>query len=185
MLATQTIQEQRISNFDERSFPDPGKVSVTIREIKSSDVTLLQEMHERLSRDSIYYRYLGAHKPSAENLAQLCSSNGSNGTVLVALAAEADEKIVAVACYQKDTGDPSKAEPAVLVEDSYQGRGLGKQILIELGQDAVQNGVESFDTFINPANFRVVNLIQGSGLPYECKYCDGLKQIRVCLRADA
>ena len=182
MLATGFIQEELISEIDQSSLSGSNRASV--RAINPSDMVLLQEMHERLSKDSIYYRYLGAHKPTADNLAQLCSSNGSNGTVLVATVAEPEEKIVAVAYYQKNTEHPSKAEPAVLVEDSYQGRGVGKRILLALCQQARQMGLEAFECFTHLANDRVLRLIKGSGLHYESRYSRGVREFRVWLQQE-
>lgn len=182
MLASESIQEYKFEKKGARLIDISSTAPITVREVKDSDLALLQEMHERLSKDSIYYRYLGAHKPTADNLRQLCSSNGENGKVLVATVADPEEKMIAIACFQKDPDDPLTAEPAVLVDDNYQGCGLGKQILLVLYQEALQNGVEAFDTFIDPANYRVKRLIQGSGLQFESKYCDGLKKVRLWLK---
>ena len=181
MLASEYTQNQAIKRNDGRTTAGSSGNLVTMRAIQQSDLVLVQEMHERLSKDSIYFRYLGPYKPTAENLAQLCSSNGKTGTVLVATVANPEEKVIAIAYFQKDPNNPLTAEPAVLVEDSYQGCGLGKQILLVLCQEAVQNGVEAFDTFIDPANYRIMRLIQGSGLQFESKYCDGLKKVRLWL----
>jgi L-amino acid N-acyltransferase YncA len=182
MLASEYIQDYGIERNNRIAIAGSSGTSVTVRAINQSDLVLVQEMHERLSRDSIYYRYLGPHKPTAENLAQLCSSNGETGTVLVATVEGTQEQVIAIACYQKDPEDLSTAEPAILVEDSCQGRGLGKQILLVLCQEAIQNGVETFDTFIDPTNYRVLSLIRGSGLKFESKYWDGLKKVRVWLK---
>jgi GNAT superfamily N-acetyltransferase len=161
------------------TLPDPNVV--TVRSVRQDDVALIWEMHERLSDDSVYYRYLGANKPSSEDLVQLCSLDENTGTVLVATVHKPEEKVVGIACYRLNHQEPTAAEPAILVEDHYQGYGLGKKLVISLCQNAVQNGVERFDTFIHPANFRVVQMIKKSGLYFECKYRDRLKEIRVWL----
>jgi RimJ/RimL family protein N-acetyltransferase len=142
---------------------------------------MIQEMHERLSGESLYYRYLGLNKPSIEDLQRLCSIDGGGGMALVATVEEPEKKVIAIAYYRVDPKNPSTAEPAVLVEDSYQGRGLGKQIIFALCQKAVQKGLETFDTFIHPANYRMLSMIKGSGLNFESRYSDGLKEVRVWL----
>ena len=181
MLASEHIHILTIKRNDGRTTAGSSGNLVTMRAIQQSDLVLVQEMHERLSKDSIYFRYLGPYKPTAENLAQLCYYNGKTGMVLVATVADPEEKVIAIACFQRDPDDPSTAEPAVLVEDSYQGYGLGQQILLVLYQAAIQNGVKAFDTFIDPANYRIMRLIRGSGLQFESKYCDGLKKVRLWL----
>ena len=111
-----------------------GGTPVTVRPAQPSDVVLIQEMHTRLSKESLYYRYLAAHPPSPEDLQRLCFLDGGPGVAMVATVEEpqGQEKVVAMACYCVDPGDPTTAEPAVLVEDSYQGRRLGKRIGLAL-----------------------------------------------------
>jgi L-amino acid N-acyltransferase YncA len=183
MLASEFIQERTIAwSADKDRFSQVSGASVTIRTVRQSDALLIKEMHERLSKESIYFRYLGPNKPTLENLQRLCSSDGKAGTVLVTTVEEPDEKVIGIAHYCVDPLDPTTAEPAVIVEDNYQGCGLGKQIMSALCQDAIQRGLETFTTYIEPSNYRVVGLIKNSGLRFESRYCDGLKEIRVWLK---
>jgi GNAT superfamily N-acetyltransferase len=182
MFAGEFVQERKIawSNDKDRISKDDGS-SVTIRAIRQSDALLIQEMHERLSKESIYFRYLGPNKPTLENLKRLCSPDEEAGTVVVAVVNEPQEKVVGIAHYSVDPIDPTTAEPGVLVEDGYQGCGLGKQIMLALCQEAIRRGLETFTTYIDPSNYRVVGMIKGSGLRFESRYSDGLKEIRVWL----
>jgi GNAT superfamily N-acetyltransferase len=159
-----------------------GGTPVTVRPVQQSDVVLIQEMHMRLSKESLYYRYLAPHPPGPEDLQRLCFLDGGPGLAIVATVGEPNEKVVAMACYCVDPDDPTKAEPAILVEDSYQGRGLGRQIGLALCQQAIQRGVETFECFTLPANHRVLRLIKGCGLHCESGYSHGLKEIRVWLK---
>jgi GNAT superfamily N-acetyltransferase len=158
---------------------------ICIREIQDGDVGLIQEMHERLSSESVYYRYLGANKPSFAELQHLFASDGKHGSALVAEVNEPVKKIVALAFYKIDPKDPSSAEPAVLVEDAFQGCGLGKRIVSVLCWRALEKGLNTFDTYIHPGNLRVFSMIKNSGLRFECRYFDGLRQIRVWLSSMA
>lgn len=183
MLAGEFVQERTIAwSADKDRISQVDGASVTIRTVRQSDAPLIKEMHERLSKESIYFRYLGPNKPTLENLQRLCSSDGKAGTVLVATVEEPREKVVGIAHYCVDPIDPTTAEPAVIVEDNYQGCGLGKQIMLALCQDAILRGLKSFTTFIDPSNYRVVGLIKSSGLRFESRYNDGLKEIRVWLK---
>ena len=182
MLAAEQILDRAVEwSEDPKTTSNLDMTSVLVRATRQHDAELIWDMHERLSNDSVYFRYLGANKPSIESLQQLCSSGGVAGKVLVATVKEPQERVVAIACYHIDADNSSVAEPAVLVEDSYQGCGLGKRVMIALCKDAVQKGVKVFKTFIHPSNYRVMGLIQGSGLYFESKYNDGLKEIWVWL----
>ena len=117
-----------------------GRLGIVIRKARESDVHLIDEMHDRISKDSMYFRYLGVKKPGLEELHRLCSNE--NGMVLVATTdTDNQEKIIGIACYTLYRSDSTSAEPAVLVEDSYQGLGLGKMIVADLIRRAIQNGV--------------------------------------------
>jgi GNAT superfamily N-acetyltransferase len=182
MSAVDYFQEHAVEYSDEiNTIFHPDGTSVTVRSIRQNDAALIMEMHERLSSDSVYCRYLGANKPTIRDFQQLCSYDGAVVTTLVATIDDPHEKVIALAYYRVDPDNPSTAEPAILVEDSFQGCGLGKQIVMALYQKAVLNGVESFDTFIHTGNYRMLQIIKNSGLKYESKYCDGMQKVRIWL----
>jgi L-amino acid N-acyltransferase YncA len=186
MSATTNFQDQVPSrNAENKTIVQDDGTRVTVRPAQMSDVVPMTEMHERLSKDSIYYRYLSANKPSTEDLQRLCSADDQIGTVLVATVDEPREKVIAIACYRVDPSNRTSAEPAILVEDGYQGRGLGKRIIRTLFRDAIQNGISTFVSYIHPVNQRVLRMIKGSGLPYESKYNDGMKEVRIWLSPNA
>jgi len=182
MSAIEYSQKQSVEyRIETGTISHPDGTSVTVRPIRQSDAVLLVEMHERLSSDSVYYRYLGANKPTIKDFQHLYSSDGVVVTALVATIEDPHEKVIALAYYRVDPDNPSTAEPAILVEDSFQGCGLGKQMVIALYQKAIQNDLKSFDTFIHPGNYRMLQMIKDSGLQFESKYCDGMQKIRIWL----
>ena len=182
MSAVEYFQEHAVEFSDETNpISHPDGLSVTVRPVRRRDANLIMEMHERLSCDSVYYRYLGANKPTIKDLQHLWSSDGDAGTALIATVEEPYEKVIALAYYRIYPDNPSTAEPAILVEDSFQGRGLGKQMVMALYQQAVQNGLETFDAFVHPANYRMLKMIKSSGLQFESKYNDGMQKVRVWL----
>jgi RimJ/RimL family protein N-acetyltransferase len=160
------------------------ETGVTVRPARQSDVMLLQEMHLRLSKESVYYRYLAPRTPDREALQSLCFLDDPSGLAIVATVEEPQEKVIAMACYAADPDDPTAAEPAILVEDSYQGCGLGKRMFLALCQQASLEGLERFECFTHPANHRVLCLIKGCGLRYECTYGRGVREIRVWLKPE-
>jgi RimJ/RimL family protein N-acetyltransferase len=156
---------------------------VTLRKAQQSDVPLIQEMHARLSRQSLYYRYLGPRTPDREELQRLCFLDGRPGLALVATVSGPQEKVIAMACFCVLPEDPTMAEPAILVEDGYQGCGLGRKIFLALCRQAGQMGLETFECFTHPENRGMLRLIRGCGLRYECTYSQGVRDIRVWLKA--
>jgi RimJ/RimL family protein N-acetyltransferase len=185
MLALGYLEEQTIGR-SERALASIllARGQVTVRPAQQSDVALLQEMHLRLSKESVYYRYLAPRTPDREALQSLCFLDGRSGLALVATVQEPQEKVIAMACYAVDPDDPTAAEPAILVEDSYQGRGLGKRMFLALCRQAGQKGLERFECFTHPANHRVLCLIKGCGLRSECAYSQGVREIRTWLKPE-
>jgi GNAT superfamily N-acetyltransferase len=182
MLAVGTLEDKAAVLTDDglaEEFLD--QAPVTVRRVQRSDVVLIQEMHTRLSKDSVYYRYLAPRAPAPEELRRLCFLDDQRGGALVATVKGQKEKVIGMACYCVDPHDATQAEPALLVEDSYQGRGLGKRLFLELCRDARQKGFAAFECFTHLANQRILRLIKGCGLQCERSFSQGLLEIRVWL----
>jgi RimJ/RimL family protein N-acetyltransferase len=154
---------------------------ITIRKAEISDAGRILEMHQRLSQESVYSRYLYSYTPSLEDMRDVCSLESDAGYVLIATVEEPEEKVVGIAYYCFEPQDPTTAEPAILVEDEYQGCGLGKQLLKELCQSAARLGVTEFICHTDLSNHRVHRMIERSGMRFESKYDQGMKKIHVWL----
>lgn len=157
----------------------PCRVNVRIRRAKVSDAQHMLEMHQRLSQESVFFRYLRAHLPTLEELQEICSLGEKDGFVLIASIEEPEEKVVGISYFCVEPQNPASAEPAILVEDDYQGCGLGKRLFKKLAQHAHNFGVSEFVCYAHPANHRVFRMIERSGMRFERKYFQGMKEIRV------
>ena len=73
MLAPGYLEQQRIG-WSERALASIllARGQVTVRPAQQSDVVLIQDMHRRLSKESVYYRYLVSRTPDREALQSLC-----------------------------------------------------------------------------------------------------------------
>lgn len=149
---------------------------ITIRPLRRGDVAQLQALHERLSPDTIYRRYLSPRVPSASELEQVSRLN-ENGSG--ALAVVHDGTIVGVGYYVRH--GRTAAEPALLVEDSYQGQGIGTRLAAQLGRHALARGIDTFVAAIYPENRAVMRLIRASGLAYESALAHGIREVSMRL----
>lgn len=75
----------------------------------------------------------------------MCSPQEGEGAVLVATVSGDESTVVGLGQYSRDPQRPSHAEPALLVEDRFQGLGIGKQLFERLTRHAVARGVRVFD----------------------------------------
>jgi GNAT superfamily N-acetyltransferase len=69
-------------------------------------------------------------------------------------------EVIGVARYDRSPADPSTAELAIVVEDDWQGLGVGRQLLAELTRLAAQRGVAVLTATVQPDNERVLGLIR-------------------------
>jgi RimJ/RimL family protein N-acetyltransferase len=156
---------------------------VTLRPMQSSDVPALLEMHDRLSPDSIYYRYLHPYKPTFEELDHFTRMDDAKGGAFVAVIPEVGkEKVIGLGFYQTEAENRAAGQPAFLVEDEYQNQGLGRALARLVIDHARLNGLKVFDAVIHPANRRMMELIKKSGMSYEAKLSYGAYDVRISLR---
>src|SRR5918993_4639237 len=128
---------------------------VSIRVATPQDSEGLRGMFSRSSSETIHRRF---HTPFPSvpvwMLALLLDADRTDKEFLVAVA---DGKVVGHAMYAiLGKGD---AEMAIVVEDGWQSKGLGKALLRELADDASRRGVETFVGSVLPDNQPMLGLI--------------------------
>ncbi len=157
--------------------------AVVLRPLLPRDVGRVIDMHERLSAETIYLCYLHPYKPTVEEVEGLAKLDGADGAAFVAAIEEAGaEKVIGLGFYRTDALDRGIAQPAFVVEDQFQNRGLGRALARLVIQHAEMNGVRAMDALIYPANRRMMHLIEASGLTYEAKLGYGACEVRVWLQ---
>lgn len=154
--------------------------TVLVRPMRPEDVPLVLEMHDRLSADTIYFRYLHPYKPTFAELDSLARCRNEEGAVFV-LVVEPLGKVIGLVFFKIDPTDPTTAQPAFLIEDGFQNKGLGRALTRLLVQDAVMKGIRVFEATVHPANRKMMHLFETSGLPYEAKLAYGSYEVRVRL----
>jgi GNAT superfamily N-acetyltransferase len=113
---------------------------VRIRPVSLGDQDELREMLSRLSRETIHKRF---HLPMPHvpdwMLAYLADVDHYDKEALVALVGD---EIVGHSMYARQ--EAREAEMAIVVEDRWQSRGIGRLLLGRLAEEAGQRGIESF-----------------------------------------
>lgn len=155
---------------------------VTIRSIQPDDAGLIYAMHQRLSPDSLYYRYLQVRKPTLDEIAAVCHLDPAKGAGFVATTQRSAEIVVGIAYYVREahTQQPT-AEPGILVEDEFQGQGIGRMLWQQMQQHAMDNRIQRLRVLFHRTNQRLARLVQSGGLPYQAQASDGLSEYLVAL----
>jgi RimJ/RimL family protein N-acetyltransferase len=158
--------------------------TVGIRIIRPDDAPRLKALYSRLSPESTYFRFLEIRKGlSDEEVKRLAEVDTQMCPALVATRKQAGrEDIIAVARYAIiETAEPGLAELSIVVEDCYQGRGLGTQLLRRLVAYARSHGVHTLLAVVHSDNVRMARLIQRSGLPTRSRTELGTREIWIGL----
>jgi acetyltransferase len=158
-----------------------GGTEVIVRPLRPGDEPRLHRHFARLSADSIFMRYLSQAKELAEAEAHaLAEMDAAHGLALAAVLVESgQEEIIAVGSYSIIV--PGIAEPAIEVEDRFQGQGLGRLMLQRLTTYALSHGIRAFEATVHAYNAAILDFIKRSGLPVERHLDTGIYDIRVWL----
>ena len=176
-----TTRDWNHGNEKDRALALPGGGEVPFRVVRPDDAAALQRHHARCSERSIYLRFFGSMKNLSDKKARyFASTDGVDHLGLVALDPEDPDEIVAVVRYARESGN-EKAEYAALVEDSWQGHGVGSRLTRRLIDAAIENEVRYFYALVMGENTRMLNVFRHLGLPERERFEEGAKRVEVVL----
>ena len=158
-------------------------VVVPIRTISPDDAPALQRLHSRLSEQSIRTRFFSSMKQLSDQQAKYFAHvDGINRYALIALDPENQEEIIAVVRFSREACT-DKAEYAALVEDHWQGRGVGLRITCRLIAEARDRGIRALYGLVMPENQSMLKLLRSLDLPERESRSGGIKYVEVELVA--
>jgi RimJ/RimL family protein N-acetyltransferase len=132
---------------------------VRLRPIRPDDEPRLAELYDRSSQQTRYQRFFSAPRRLPPDWAHFLANVDYDrrfALVLEDLAAPATS-VIGVARYEPtDDGVP---ELALVVEDRWQGKGLGTLLLTELFRAAADNGITQFRAWVLADNRRMLGLL--------------------------
>jgi RimJ/RimL family protein N-acetyltransferase len=160
-------------------------VCVPVREIRPEDAPALRRLVGRSSERSIELRFFGPIRELSEETARrFAEVDGKDRFALVALDPEDGDEIVAVVRFERE-GDTDSAEYAALVEDRFQGRGLGIGLTRRLIEAAQERGIRRLHALVLRENSRMLRLLRSLEFPERKRWENGLEHIEIDLRPDA
>ena len=133
-------------------------LAIATRPVRPDDNVLFRRMWPRLSRETVYRRFHApVHRLPVETVRRLVEVDHHLREAVVAVVGG---EVVGVARYDRSPADPATAEFAIVVEDAWQGMGVGRQLLTELVALAAERGVDVLTATVQPDNDRVISLIR-------------------------
>jgi RimJ/RimL family protein N-acetyltransferase/AcrR family transcriptional regulator len=152
--------------------------TVWIRLATPEDADAVAGMHERCSEQSRYQRYFSAVEWRDVQLRQL--SGGHRGATLVVL--NEDDTIIGLGnIFPDEPGDYRAAEIALIVEDAYQGRGVGRRLLKRMLDLASHLGFAEVVAIVLANNGGMLHLLNDSGLDWASSIERGVRTMRAPL----
>jgi acetyltransferase len=154
------VDLKTLDAFD-RTLTLPAGRRVRLRPIRPDDAPRLVELYDRLSQQSAYQRFFTVMQRLPPDWARfLAAVDHQRRFALVAEdAAAPTPTVVSVARYEP-LPDGETVELAVVVEDSWQGQGLGTLLLRELLHAAELNGLHRFRAYVLADNRRMLHLLR-------------------------
>ena len=146
--------------------------TLRIRPIRPEDEPLVVDFHRSLSPETVYRRYLtnlGFDERTAhDRLIRICFLDYDRELALVAERDTADggPEIVAIGRLSKVRGT-ANGEFAILVTDSWQGRGIGTELLRRVVEVAQKEGLERVSAHIGADNTDMREVAERVGFTIE------------------
>jgi acyl-CoA synthetase (NDP forming)/GNAT superfamily N-acetyltransferase len=141
-----------------------------IRPVTPDDKELLVEFYARVSDESKYYRFFSPMPVLSDKDVHRFTEVDYVDRVAFVLTLRG--RMIAIGRY--DVVKPGEAEVAFLVEDAYQGRGIGQLLLEHLAQAARERGVQKFVAEVLPDNHRMIQTFRDAGYKVASGYEDGV-----------
>jgi AcrR family transcriptional regulator/RimJ/RimL family protein N-acetyltransferase len=153
--------------------------TVGIRLARPEDSDAVAAMHERCSERSRYQRYFSVVEWRDVQLRRL--SGGHRGATLVVTSD--DDTIIGLGnVFPDEPGDSNAAEIALIVEDAYQGRGVGRQLLTRMLDLALHLGFGEVVAVVLADNGGMLHLLRSTGLQWTSGIQSGVTTMRAPLR---
>jgi acetyltransferase len=150
-----------------------GVGELFIRPIRPEDASLLVELFESLSHQSVYFRFFGPLKMlSPSMLARFTQIDYDREIALVALLGrESNEKMLGVARVITDIYNQKNAEFSIVVGDHWHGKGIGAELLKRCLSISKGCGIEIVKGIVLPENTQMLAL--GKKLGFTAKKIAG------------
>jgi GNAT superfamily N-acetyltransferase len=144
-------------------FPDRAANRVEIRPLDPADRERLADAFTHLSEETRRRRFRGlATQLTERDLDRLTQIDHHHHEALAAIA-PGTGRIVGVARFITMPDDPGAAEVAIAVDDEWQGRGIGRQLMSELVGRARAEGVARLLAYVGAENRHVRSWIARAG----------------------
>jgi GNAT superfamily N-acetyltransferase len=156
-------------------------LEIRIRALRPDDGERIVEAFSKLDPESVYTRFFRYKKEVSEaDLRVIRELDFETRVALVATLTENGREIVIASSSYSMYGDKT-AEIAFVVEEDYQGLGIGRRLLGHLGKIARARGITTFTAEVLYQNVSMLKVFTASGWPMKRTTEDGAVLISLAL----
>ena len=160
-----------------------GGTEALLRPIQPGDAPALSRLYDRLSPESAYQRFFAVMRRLPPDWACILADVDHDRRAAI-VAVDPGGELVGVARYGA-LADPGEAEIALVVQDAWQGQGLGTILLSALLDHAESRGITRFLAYVLADNHRMMRLIGRVGRVTERSISGGMASLRFTRRPDS
>lgn len=178
-----SMAEQNWCDLEHAMLHLPDGTIVPARPIRPTDKEALKRFHLRLSQQSIYMRFFGLMPELSDERAHYFTHlDGHERFAFVALDPGAPGEIIGVVRWDAEPGTDA-GEYAIIIEDRWQGRGLGYALTRALIAAAQRRGYRTMYAMVLPENTRMLNLLRELDYPVRRRWVDGMDRVELDISA--
>ncbi|WP_022665070.1 bifunctional acetyl-CoA hydrolase/transferase family protein/GNAT family N-acetyltransferase [Desulfospira joergensenii] len=157
-----------------------GGEEVRFRAIKPSDEEAMRRFFYRCSKEMIYYRFFYSIKTMAhDKMQEYVNVDYSREVSIVGLSTEGDQdKIIAEARLIRDERS-YYGEVAFLIDEAFQGKGLGSYMMDLLVGFARKKGLKGIMAEVMSDNQPMIKVFEKIGLPMEASLDAGVYHLKI------
>ena len=143
-----------------------------VRSIRPTDADPLRDLHSRLSPETRLLRFFTPMPTLPASMVERFVN--VDQVDRVALVAELDEHLIAVGRYDRLTERPDEAEVAFVVDDRFQGEGIGSLLLEHLAAIGLEHGITRFVAETMANNEGMLRVFGSAGFAVERRLSGGI-----------
>jgi GNAT superfamily N-acetyltransferase len=157
--------------------------ALTFRRLHRGERAAVLEVFNGLSERSRALRFHAAKPQLSERELDDLSFVGRCGREAVVAIDEISGRVVGIARYVADATIDGEAEVAYAVVDDWQGRGVGRRLIVELGRLADRHGIDRLRGLVATGNAPALALLHHIGQVVRRTYEGGALEVVVAIRA--
>jgi acyl-CoA hydrolase/GNAT superfamily N-acetyltransferase len=157
-----------------------GGVQVRFRAMKPSDEEAMRKFFYRSTREMIYYRFFYSIKTmSHDKMQEYVNVDYTKEISIVGLVGKkGNEKMIAEARLVRDERSYC-GEVAFLIDEDYQGIGIGSYLMEFLTSQAREQGLQGLTAEVLPDNQSMIKVFEKTNLPLEASLENGVYHMKI------